>query len=49
MDRWDSDITPAQDLVQIKRTKLKHLLILYAGIGVGIGALVGLHITNGIC
>jgi len=49
MTGWESDIIPAQDLVQIKRTKLKHLLILYAGIGVGIGALIGLHITNGIC
>ena len=25
MGRWDSDIKPAQDLVQVKRSKLKKL------------------------
>jgi len=46
MDKWDQPVT---DTVKIKRVKLKHLLMLYAGIGVGIGALFGLFITNGIC
>ena len=50
MARWDSDITPAQDLVQIKRSKLKKLLIFYGAMGGAVGVSFGLYLNSiGVC
>lgn len=46
MDRWDSQ---PQDLVQIKRNKLKKLLILYGIVGACTGVAFGMHFSGGIC
>ena len=48
--RWEDDIKPAQDLVQVKKSKLKSLLAAYAGAGVVIGYALGLYLTGmGAC
>ena len=49
MDRWDSDITPAQDLVQIKRSKLKKLLMVYGIAGACTGVAFGLYFSGVVC
>ena len=47
MDRWDN---PPQDLVQVKRSKLKKLLAVYAGAGVAIGYALGYYfMSGGVC
>ncbi len=46
MDRWDN--TP-QDLVQIKRNKLKKLLVLYGIAGACTGIAFGMYFQGGIC
>jgi hypothetical protein len=49
MARWDSDITPAQDLVSIKRDKLKKLLVLYGIAGALTGVSFGLYFSGAVC
>jgi|UniRef100_A0AAT9J7G1 hypothetical protein len=49
MARWDSDITPTQDLVQIKRDKLKKLLALYGIAGALTGVSFGLYFSGAVC
>jgi|UniRef100_A0AAT9JA76 hypothetical protein len=49
MGRWEDDIKPAQDLVQIKRNKLKKLLVLYGIAGACTGIAFGMYFSGGIC
>jgi hypothetical protein len=46
MDRWDQ--TP-QDLVQIRRSKLKKLLVVYGIAGALVGISFGLYFSGAIC
>lgn len=46
MDRWDQP----QDLVQVKRSKLKKLLIFYGAMGGAVGVSFGLYLNSiGVC
>jgi len=45
----DWDIKPAQDLVNIKRTKLKKLLMLYGIMGACTGVAFGLYFSGTVC
>jgi len=47
MDRWD--IKPTEDLVQIKRNKLKKLLVLYGIAGACTGVAFGLYFSGTVC
>jgi len=50
MGRWDSDIKPAQDLIQVKRSKLKKLLMFYGVMGGAVGVAFGLYLNSiGVC
>lgn len=49
MDRWDSDVRPAQDLIQIKRNKLKKLLAVYGIAGALTGVSFGLYFSGAVC
>ena len=50
MGRWEDDIKPAQDLVQVKRSKLKKLLMLYGITGGAVGVSFGLYLNSlGVC
>ena len=45
-DRWDQP----QDLVQVKRSKLKKLLIFYGAMGGAVGVSFGLYLNSiGVC
>ena len=47
MDRWDSQ---PQDLIQVRRSKFKKLLAVYAGTGVAIGLAFGAYfMSGGVC
>ena len=46
MDRWDQE---SQDLVQLKRSKLKKLLVLYGIAGACTGVAFGLYFSGAIC
>lgn len=45
MDKWDNP----QDIVQIKRNKLKKLLVLYGIAGAGTGIAFGLYFSGIMC
>ena len=46
MDRWDQP----QDLVQVKRSKLKKLLIFHGAMGGAVGVSFGLYLNSiGVC
>lgn len=48
--RWEDDIKPAQELVQVKKNYLKTLLVVYAGAGAVIGCALGLYLSGtGAC
>lgn len=46
MDRWDQE---PQDLVQLKRSKLKKLLAIYGVGGACTGVAFGLYFSGAIC
>lgn len=45
MDKWDQP----QDLVQVKRSKLKKLLVLYGIAGALTGISFGLYFSGAVC